>query len=145
MKFHYCLGYIHQVASRCRDWSGETNTTGALRSSLELSAQASICSLELSRAAQLTLDREKFWVLCFYLASALLNLFLKILIDPFVQESSTHLKILKDAPLFLSEVDTRHLTSTETEHLGLIVVFSQKLVAIADESTSNRGTDERTA
>lgn len=61
MKFHYCLGYIHQVASRCRDWSGETNTTGALRSSLELSAQASICSLELSRAAQLTLDREKFW------------------------------------------------------------------------------------
>lgn len=78
-------------------------------------------------------------VLCFCLPSDLLNLLLKLLIDSFVHESSAHLKILKDAPLFLNEVDTRDLTSTETEHLGLMIVFSEKLVVIADESTSNYG------
>ena len=62
LKFHNCLGCIHQAVSRCQTWAGEAGPVKeALRSSLTLSTQASAASLELLRANPITLNRECFW------------------------------------------------------------------------------------
>ncbi|PWY65679.1 hypothetical protein BO94DRAFT_338246 [Aspergillus sclerotioniger CBS 115572] len=137
LKFHNCLGCIHQAVSRCQSWSGEAGPVKeALRSSLNVSTQASAASLELMRANPLTLNRECFWLLCFYPLSALLNLFCKIVADTFDCESRLYLSIIKRIPEYFREVDTRHVTAIEKEHLHLMILFSTELLALAEQQVS---------
>ncbi|RAK97311.1 fungal specific transcription factor domain-containing protein, partial [Aspergillus ibericus CBS 121593] len=154
LKFHNCLGCIHQAVSRCQTWSEEVGPVKeALRSSLNLSIQASASSLELLRTNPLTLNRECFWwvfslvptllvysscprLLCFYPLSALLNLFCKIVADTFDYESRAYLGIIKRVPEYLRGLDTLHVTALEREHLQLMILFSTELVALAEQQVS---------
>ncbi|PYI02584.1 hypothetical protein BO78DRAFT_422373 [Aspergillus sclerotiicarbonarius CBS 121057] len=137
LKFHNCLGCIHQAVSRCQTWSGEAGPVKeALRSSLNLSTQASASSLELLRTSPLTVNRECFWLLCFYPLSALLNLFCKIVADTFDYESRAYLGIIKHVPEYLRGLDTRHVTTIEKEHLHLMILFSTELVTLAEQQVS---------
>ncbi|RAH78670.1 hypothetical protein BO86DRAFT_438078, partial [Aspergillus japonicus CBS 114.51] len=137
LKFHHTLGCIHQVVHRCQSWAGETaSSRDALESSLSISLQASVSSLELLRATKLALNPEMFWFLCFYLLSAHLNLFCRIVANPLDCESRSHLQILRASPVSLRRIDTRHLTRAEVEHLSVLVEFCTDLVTRAEREVA---------
>ena len=75
-------------------------------------------------------------LLSFYPLSALLNLFCKIVADTFDRESRIYLSIIERVPEYLRGLDTRHVTTTEKEHLHLMILFSTELLALAEQQIS---------
>ncbi|RAQ60215.1 hypothetical protein COH21_000592 [Aspergillus flavus] len=136
LRYHHSLGCIHQAVSRCQPCGPMTE---ALRSSLNLSVRASVSSLEILCATRFTLNRELFWFICFYLLSAILNLLCKIITEPFDFDNPECMRILKDTPVILREMDTHQLTSTERRHLDLMILLSSELSAMVEGSSVRNG------
>lgn len=49
------------------------------------------------------------------------------------------MRILKDTPVILREMDTHQLTSTERRHLDLMILLSSELSAMVEGSSVRNG------
>ncbi|KAI9926201.1 hypothetical protein MW887_004664 [Aspergillus wentii] len=138
LAYYHCVSIIHQASDR-RNISGLFHAgieLEGISSSATISTTASRSTLSLLQTTLPSLKGECFWVVLFYILTANLSLFCKILRDPLQPESSHDVNILQDIPALLNKIPIRYLTPAEIMHLKFLNGFTAEFARLAMCATS---------
>lgn len=129
LDYHYLLNIIHCASWRCVvDWneSGQEMTFG-LKSSLDISVEASRSTLIYLSEAAPRLAGEAFWVFIFYPVSALLSIFFNILRNPRHEYATHDVELLTLATGVIRSMPMHKVTTYEVEYLRKMDAFIEEL------------------
>ncbi|PHH74044.1 hypothetical protein CDD80_3406 [Ophiocordyceps camponoti-rufipedis] len=114
LQYYYLVNVIHAAAGRCAlaDGSGE-----AVRSSLDLSVEASRATLLYLSMAAHRLISEGFWVFIFYPMSAVVTLFFHVLRNPGDAQAAADVRLLSQASDVIKTMPVGGITARERAYL----------------------------
>ncbi|KAH0531392.1 hypothetical protein TsFJ059_000229 [Trichoderma semiorbis] len=131
LAYYHFVAIIHRASGRCMAQSPGNYHEG-VRSSFNLSLDASRSTLVYLRVALHVITDDCFWVIIYYPISAILALFSNILSSPLDETAPGDLEILKSAPTLFRIIPIRKLTLAELTHLKLLDAFSMELARLGE-------------
>ncbi|KAL5088894.1 hypothetical protein Trisim1_006040 [Trichoderma cf. simile WF8] len=136
LAYYHFVAIIHRASGRCMTQSPGNYHEG-VRSSFNLSLDASRSTLVYLRVALHVITDDCFWVIIYYPISAILSLFSNILSSPLDETALGDLEILKSAPTLFRSIPIRKLTLAELTHLKLLDAFSMELARLGELAIQN--------
>ncbi|KAL7938426.1 hypothetical protein V8C35DRAFT_320230 [Trichoderma chlorosporum] len=136
--YYHFVAIIHRASGRCMAQSADEYHEG-VRSSFNLSLDASRSTLTYLRVALHVITDDCFWVIIYYPISAILALFSNILSDPLDKTAPGDLEILKSAPTLFRSIPIRRLTLAELTHLKYLDAFSTELARLGELAIQKAG------
>ncbi|RDA92076.1 hypothetical protein CP533_3576 [Ophiocordyceps camponoti-saundersi (nom. inval.)] len=130
LHYYYLVNVIHAAAGRCAAVE-DGPAAGGLRTSLELSVEASRSTLQYLRAAAHRLISEGFWIFIFYPMSALVTLFFNVLRDPTDAQAADDVDLLSSASEVIKTMPVGGITARELAYLTEVDDFVAELGRLA--------------
>ncbi|KPM39867.1 hypothetical protein AK830_g6707 [Neonectria ditissima] len=137
VEYHHLMTTIHRASGRFYAMQADSATrepewNGGIESSIALSLEASRSTVIYLRAAVNGLAGEAFWIIVFYPTSAIMTLFLNIIMDPLDPQAKHDIELLSAAAELVRNMPVRKMTSHEIGHIKLVNDFVAELARLAN-------------
>ncbi|KAM0265331.1 hypothetical protein ACHAQJ_000171 [Trichoderma viride] len=129
LAYYQSVAIIHRAIGRCKAQS-PNNSHDGVRSSFNLSLDASRSTLMYMRIAVRVITDDCFWIIIHYPIIAILALFSNILSNPLDETAPGDVEILRDAPSLFKSIPIRKLTLAELTHLKFLDAFTKELARL---------------
>ncbi|KAH7111030.1 hypothetical protein B0J13DRAFT_516379 [Dactylonectria estremocensis] len=136
VEYHHLMTTIHRASGRClamqsENGSNDVKWSGGVRSSIALSLEASRSTIIFLKAAVSGLAGEAFWIIVFYPTSAIMSLFLNIIMYPLDPQAKFDIDLLSEAAYLVRSMPVRKMTAYEMSHMKLVNDFVAELIRLA--------------
>ncbi|KAL7948103.1 hypothetical protein V8C42DRAFT_316700 [Trichoderma barbatum] len=138
LAYYHFVAIIHRASGRCMAQSPDNYHEG-VRSSFNLSLDASRSTIIYLGVALHVITDDCFWVIIYYPISAILALFSNILSNPLDANAPGDLEILRSAPALFKSIRIRKLTLAELTHLKFLDAFSMELARLGELAIRKAG------
>ncbi|KAI9040525.1 fungal specific transcription factor domain-containing protein [Aspergillus affinis] len=127
LAYYHCVTIIHQASERHHDGPG-------ICSSISLAISASRSTLSFLQTTLPTVEGECFWVVIFYVITAILTLFRNILKNPLDPAMADLVSVLQDVPSLIGRIPIRTLTLGPMIHLRFLDNFTGELARLGNSA-----------
>ncbi|KAH8749492.1 fungal-specific transcription factor domain-containing protein [Diaporthe sp. PMI_573] len=146
VEYHHLMTMIHKASGRCfplqTDSDGREEWSGGVRSSVALSLEASRSTLIYLKAAVNGLAGEAFWFVVFYPTSAIMTLFLNILMYPLDPQAQLDIELLAGAADIVRSMPVRRMTAHKISHIKIVNEFILETIKLANCAISKAMRDQ---
>ena len=134
LNYLHCVSLVHQASSRCQTVDNDGQQVKGVRSSLDLSVQASRSTLDFLNGVTDDLAGDAYWTILCYASSAVLTIFCNILGNPRSPSTSHDLSVLRIAPTRIHQcraLSAKSIAPPEAARLKAIIEFFEELERLA--------------
>ncbi|KAH8169008.1 fungal specific transcription factor domain-containing protein [Sarocladium implicatum] len=128
LEYFFLVAAVHRASGQRRKWrTGGPIELGALKSSMQVTIEASRSTLQLLKAGLWDLQKELFWLFSFYPMWSAMTLFCYILYDPISPNVQADLDLLKLVPRLMRSLPASGLDASQETHLKSLNAFLDEL------------------
>ncbi|KAK7425317.1 hypothetical protein QQZ08_008214 [Neonectria magnoliae] len=137
VEYHHLMTTIHRASGRfyampADNPAKESEWNGGVESSIALSLEASRSTVIYLKAAVNGLSGEAFWVIVFYPISAIMTLFLNIIMFPLDPQAKLDIDLLSAAADLVRSMPVRKMSLYEMGYMKLVNDFVAELIRLAN-------------